>query len=160
MRETMSSVWMIMIVLLAADTGVASAQEVYVYPAKNQTDEQMARDKEECHGWAVKETGVDPEKVATEAVTPPASGQSSSGAGSGLKGAGLGAARGAMSGDAAAGAMRGVVIGRLVHAVKARRQMEEQHQATLQDHQQRQTQLQGYDRAFSACLTGRDYSVK
>jgi len=72
-----------------------------------------------------------------------------------------------MSGDAAAGAMRGVAMGRLVHTIRARRQMEEQHQASpqqdqasLQQHQQRQALLQNYDRAFSACLTGRGYSVQ
>src|SRR5215469_6815214 len=96
--------------------GAVAAQDVYVYPAKNQTDEQMGRDKEECHDWAVKQTGVDPAKLASEAVTPPPKGESSSGAGSGLGGAGLGAARGAMSGDAAGGARRGVGIGRLVRA--------------------------------------------
>src|SRR5262245_36479425 len=158
MRKIMIGAWMV--VLLAADLGGVGAQDVYVYPAKNQTDEQMARDKEECHDWAVKQTGVDPEKLATESVTPPPSGGSSSGAGSGLGGAGLGAARGAMSGDAAAGAIRGVGIGRLVGAIRARRQMEEQHQSSPQDYQQRKTQLQGYDRAFSACLTGRGYSVQ
>src|SRR5215468_1952680 len=159
MQKIMIGAWIA--VLLAADPGAVRAQDVYVYPAKNQTDEQMARDKEECHDWAVKQTGVDPEKLASEAVTPPPqSGESSSGAGSGLGGAGLGAARGAMSGDAAGGAIRGVGMGRLIHAIRARRQMEEQHQAVQQDYQQRQTQLQGYDRAFSTCLTGRGYSVQ
>jgi len=160
MRKIMIGAWMV--VLLAADLGGVGAQDVYVYPAKNQTDEQMARDKEECHDWAVKQTGVDPEKLASEAITPPSpSGGSSSGAGSGLGGAGLGAARGAMSGDAAGGAIRGVGIGRLVRAARARREMEEQHQASpQQDYQQRKTQLQSYDRAFSACLTGRGYSVQ
>ena len=51
-------------------------------------------------------------------------------------------------------------VTRLVHAIRARRQMEEQHQASLQQHQQRQSLLQNYDRAFSACLTGRGYSVQ
>ena len=65
-----------------------------------------------------------------------------------------------MSGDAAGGAIRGVGIGRLVRAARARREMEEQHQASPQDYQQRKTQLQSYDRAFGACLTGRGYSVQ
>src|SRR5215469_13310741 len=69
MQKIMIGAWMA--VLLAADPGAVGAQDVYVYPAKNQTDEQMARDKEECHDWAVKQTGVDPEKLASEAVTPP-----------------------------------------------------------------------------------------
>ena len=158
MRNVMIGAWMA--VLLAADPRATGAQDVYVYPAKNQTDEQMARDKEECHDWAVKQTGVDPEKLASEAATPPPKRESSSGAGSGLGGAGLGTARGAMSGDAAGGAIRGVGIGRLVRAAHARREMEEQHQASPQDYQQRKTQLQSYDRAFGACLTGRGYSVQ
>jgi transcription initiation factor TFIID subunit TAF12 len=72
-----------------------------------------------------------------------------------------------MSGDPGAGAIHGMAMGRLVHAIRARRQMEEQHQASqqqnqgsLQQHQQRQSILQNYDRAFGACLTGRGYSVQ
>lgn len=157
----------LLVVLVLGHMSGLGAQDVYVYPARNQSDEQMGRDKEECHDWAVKQTGVDPEKVATEALDQPSGSPPSSGAGSGLGGAGFGAARGAMSGDAAAGAIRGVGIGRLVHAIRARRQMEEQHQASqqqdqasLQEHQQRKSLLQNYDRAFGACLTGRGYTVQ
>lgn len=131
------------------------AQDVYVYPAKSQSDEQIARDKEECHDWAVKQTGVDPAKVAAEATTP-----LKSAGGGALGGAALGAARGAESGDAGAGAIHGIGIGRLVHAIRARRQMQEQHEGAAQDHQQRQVQLQKYDRAYGACLTGRGYVVQ
>jgi hypothetical protein len=129
-----------------------AAQDVYVYPTKNQSAEQMWRDKAECHDWAVGETGVDPAKIATEA-------QSKSGGGA-LGGAAVGAARGAVSGEAGAGAMQGVGIGRLVHAIRARRQMEEQQQAQAKEQQQQQAQLQKYDRAFGACLTGRGYTVQ
>jgi len=115
----------------------------------------MMRDKEQCHEWSVDQTGVDPEKVAR---APPSS--SSSGAGSALGSAGLGAARGAVSGEAGAGAVQGFGVGRLVHAIRARRQMEQQQQAAAQEQQQRQAQLQKYDRAFNACLTGRGYTVQ
>ena len=121
-----------------------------------QTDEQMGRDKEECHDWAVKQTGVDPATLAAEATSP----QKGSSAGGALGGAGIGAARGAMSGDAAGGAAQGVGVGRLVHAVRARRQMEEHQEAAAQAQQQRQTQLGKYDRAYAACLTGRGYTVQ
>jgi len=143
--------------LVAGSVGVSGAQDVYVYPSRNQSAEQTAKDKEECHGWAVQQTGVDPEKVAAEAAAPL---KQSSGAGSGAEGAAFGAARGAISGDPAGGAMRGIGIGRLFHAIRARRQMEEQQQAGQQAQQQRQAQLGNYDRAFSACLTGRGYSVQ
>jgi hypothetical protein len=38
--------------------------------------------------------------------------------------------------------------------------MEEQHQTATQSHEQRQAQLQRYDRAYTACLTGRGYTVQ
>lgn len=141
---------------LACATG-ASAQDVFVYPARNQPPEQMTRDKEECHDWSVQQTGVDPVKMAAEAQAPPKSG----GGGGGLSGAAMGAARGAISGgDIGASAMQGVGIGRLVHAVRARRQMEEQKDNQAKEQQERQAQLQKYDRAFGACLTGRGYTVQ
>lgn len=150
------AVGLVVVGLVVVEPGSPAAQDVFVYPAKGQSEEQSGRDKEECHGWAVTQTGVDPEKLAADATTtPPASG-----AGGGLEGAGVGAARGAMSGDAGAGAIRGIGIGRLVRAVRARRQMEEQHQTTTQSHEQRQAQLQRYDRAYTACLTGRGYTVQ
>jgi hypothetical protein len=141
--------------LVVFGPGSPAAQDLFVYPAKGQSEEQSGRDKEECHGWAVSQTGVDPEKLAAEATSAPPSGT-----GGGLEGAGVGAARGAMSGEAGAGAIRGIGIGRLVRAVRARQQMEEQHQAATQGHEQRQAQLQKYDRAYTACLTRRGYTVQ
>jgi hypothetical protein len=38
--------------------------------------------------------------------------------------------------------------------------MEEQHQTATQSHETRQAQLQRYDRAYTACLTGRGYTVQ
>jgi predicted lipid-binding transport protein (Tim44 family) len=145
--------------LLSFGVENAAAQELFVYPAKGQTDQQMAQDKEECHGWAVTQTGVDPVQLAEAAAAPPA--KSGGGGGGALGGAAMGAARGAISGgDVGAGAMQGVGIGRLIHAVRARRQMEEQQSAAAQAQQERQAQLQKYDRAFGACLTGRGYTVQ
>ena len=135
----------------------AAAQDLYVYPARGQSDAQTARDKEECHDWAVKQSGVDPAQVAEAAVAPP---KGQGGEGGGLSGGALGAARGAISGDAGAGAMQGVGIGRLIHALRARRKMEEQQTAAAQAQQERQAQLQKYDRALGACLTGRGYTVQ
>jgi hypothetical protein len=62
-RKMVVRVWMAALVL--GHAGTLAAQDVYVYPARNQSDEQMGRDKEECHAWAVTQTGVDPEKVVT-----------------------------------------------------------------------------------------------
>ena len=134
----------------------SSAQEMYVYPSGNQTEQQLGRDKEECHQWAVKQTGVDPEKMAEE-TQKSGSGQ---GTGTGAASVGIGAARGAAQGDAAAGAMHGIGMAGLIRTIRARRQMDQQHEAYTQGHQTRQSQLQNYDRAYSACLSGRGYTVR
>jgi len=35
----------------------------FVYPSKGQSEEQQSKDKWECHQWATKQTGIDPEKM-------------------------------------------------------------------------------------------------
>ena len=57
-------------------------QRVFVYPANGQSQEQTARDRYECHMWAVQQTGVDPsradasayERVVVQPANPPGSG--------------------------------------------------------------------------------------
>jgi hypothetical protein len=42
--------------------------DVIAYPAQGQNAEQQARDRYECHGWAVRQSGFDP---ATATSAPP-----------------------------------------------------------------------------------------
>src|SRR5258705_10192995 len=103
--------------LVVVGPGRPAAQDLFVYPAKGQSEEQSGRDKEECHGWAVTQTGVDPEKLAADATTtPPASG-----AAGGLEGAGVGAAKGALSGKTGAGSSRGIASAGLGRDARAGR---------------------------------------
>jgi len=147
---------MVSMACLVFATAVAAA-EPEVYPAKGQTAEQQERDQFECHQWATKETGVDPVQLAEQKLaTPTPSTHDGGAAGS----AGLGAVRGATEGDAAAGAARGFGIGRMIHVLKAKRQLREQQSATTQQGAAIHAQLDTYDRAYAACLTGRGYSVK
>jgi hypothetical protein len=153
MRRILIVTW-----IACALAGAAAAAEPVVYPAKGQTAAQQERDQFECHQWATKDTGVDPVALAEQklAATPPAQGKGHSAA----AGAGLGAAGGAMEGDAAAGAARGFGIGRMVSVMRSKRQLREQQSANAQEASAMQTQLDTYDRAYAACLTGRGYSVK
>ena len=68
--------------------------------------------------------------------------------------------RGAGEGDAAGGAAHGLGVAGLVRVVRARRQMQQQHDAYLDAHAKQEEQLADYDRAYGACLTGRGYSVR
>ena len=48
----------LVIALLAA--GIVLAQELVIYPAKGQSQEQMDKDKYECYTWGKQQTGFDP----------------------------------------------------------------------------------------------------
>jgi len=41
------------------------ADELYIYPKKNQSEQQQADDRYACHRWGVKETGYDPTQPPT-----------------------------------------------------------------------------------------------
>src|SRR5262249_29232078 len=133
-----------------------AAAEPVVYPAKGQTAEQQERDQFECHEWATKETGVDPVALAEQKLAAP----NPSPEGGAAASAGIGALRGAAEGDAAAGAARGFGIGRMVCVLRAKRQLREQQSATTEEGAAVHSKLDKYDRAYSACLTGRGYTVQ
>jgi hypothetical protein len=155
MNRTFIATWIGCLALSAA----AAAVEPEVYPAKGQTAEQQERDQFECHQWATKDTGVDPVALAEQNLGTPAP-EKKPGMGGAAGGAGLGAARGAMEGDAAGGAARGFGIGRMISVIKAKRQLREQQSAETSQGAQIHAQLDKYDRAYAACLTGRGYTVK
>ncbi len=125
---------------------VAADSTVFAYPNAGQSSEQQARDRFECHQWAVSQTGFDP-TTATPLPQPVAQPQQpvydnrypeqrqnsgvfglgdggmfeGSGAlGDAATGAALGAAGGAIAGDAgkgaAIGALSGTVLGALTRA--------------------------------------------
>ena len=147
------------VVLIAALMLSASAAiaEPVAYPAKGQSSDQQNRDEYECHQSAQNETGVDPVALAEQATGSSKSGSDGrSGVGSGLTGAGIGAA----SGDAGEGALHGAGMGRLLSVIRSRRQMEKQKEEASTKNTELQAQLQKYDQAYSACLTGRGYTVK
>tara|TARA_R110000823_G_scaffold171736_9_gene304168 strand:+ start:3284 stop:3715 length:432 start_codon:yes stop_codon:yes gene_type:complete len=142
------------------------AEQLIVYPAKGQTAEQQASDEAACYGWARQSTGIDPVAVAEAPAPPPAEGGPAIGGGERLGGALRGAAGGAIIGeiagdDAGEGAAVGAVAGTMLGGARARKQ-----HAAEQQHQQQQAQagkeqqFATYNRAYSACLEGRGYTVK
>jgi hypothetical protein len=44
----------------AADTAQGPAGQLFTYPRQGQSQEQQAKDRYECHGWAVSQIGYDP----------------------------------------------------------------------------------------------------
>lgn len=149
----------------------------FVYPAKNQTPAQQTKDETECYTWAYHQTGIDPmqpgpkvEAVQAQQVKQdPAKGAAVKGA---AGGAAAGAAVGAIAGDAGTGAAAGAAVGTMKGA-KTKRQAKKQAegkqeqanaqaaQATQQNQQQADAQrITTFKKAYSACVSGRGYSVQ
>ena len=80
--------------------GQAMAQELYIYPAKGQSAEQLDKDKYECYSWAKNDTGFDPMALPTTSSAPPRDKKKSGGAITGALG---GAVLGGVLGDSGKG---------------------------------------------------------
>lgn len=150
-------------------TGSSGAQDIYIYPAKGQSQAQQDRDRYECHSWAVKQTGFDPSRAqaAAPSDSPPPTNQQTPAQGhvvrGAARGAALGAVGGAITGNAGTGAAAGAAMGGLAGGMR-RRDQRLQHQQQQQVASQaaansQQSQRNAYNRAMAACLTGRGYTV-
>lgn len=154
---------------------LAGTLGIYVFPQKGQDAKQQSEDEADCYQWAVTNSGVDPfaaEKQQAAAAQQGAAAQqeaAQAGAGSGARGAVGGAAVGALIGEiadddagkgAAWGAAAGLVAGRRrsrIHQAEAQQQAAGQAQ---QVQQATQAQLDGFKKAFSACMEGKYYIAK
>lgn len=130
--------------VLAASPAIA--QELFVYPAQGQSDEQMQKDRAECSDWARQQSGGSPTASAPQ--------QQST--------VGRGLARGAVGGliignvaggSGSKGAAAGALMGGIGSGVRDSRNNQAQQQAAAQSRN-------SFNRAYSLCLEGRGYSVK
>lgn len=148
--------------------GPVFAQDPIIYPAEGQSQEQMEQDEFQCYRWARDQTGFDPMQTPTATSPPPKKGTPRGGAG---RGAVAGAATGAIVGGIArgrSGAGRGALIGggggALIGGMRRENQRKQEEQARNQwEREQTNNYARArneYNRAFSACMTGRGYVVK
>ena len=136
-----------------------SAQDMFIYPAKGQTQAQQDKDRYECHSWAVQQTGFDPSK-ATASSAPVATQAPQGGLLKGAaRGATVGVVGGAIGGDAGKGAAIGAATGVLIGGMRRNDQTRQQQYQAQQSANANAAQRDGYNRAMAACLTGRGYSV-
>lgn len=134
---------------------------VYVYPAKGQSDAQQQRDEQECHTWAVRESGADPDKVSIQADDDPDVNGGRKIALNTLGGAAVGAGVGVIAGDASKGAAIGAGAGATRGILKRRSAKKRARQENQDNARQQQDAIsQNYIKAYSACLEGKGYSVK
>jgi hypothetical protein len=130
--------------------------DVFVYPSKGQTKDQQEQDEFACYKWGKEQTGFDPTQTVQQAAPPQQHGQVVGGA---AKGAALGAVGGAIAGDAGKGAAIGAGVGAAGGAMRRGRQTREAEKTQQKAEQKYEANLDGYKRAFTACMTGRGYTV-
>lgn len=156
----------ILMLITSLVSGTGYTQELIVFPAKGQSDEQMDKDKYDCYNWAKKETGFDPMLVPTASAPPPKQKETKASAGRGavggaLLGAGLGKITG---GSTKKGAVVGGVGGAVVGGSRKAGTQEENKKANQQWANEQGSEYakkrNHYNRAFAACMEGKGYTVK
>ena len=152
------------LMFLLLSFGTVWAQELMIYPNKGQSQQQQDKDKSECYNWAKQQSGFDPMAPPVTSTPPPQAEAQQGGVGRGaVRGGLLGVAVGAIAGDAGKGAAIGAASGALVGGMRRRDQVASENQAQQQWAQQENAQYaQGrneHNRAFSACMQGRNYTV-
>ncbi|MBV9727147.1 MAG: hypothetical protein JO299_18440 [Gammaproteobacteria bacterium] len=154
----------------SSSSSLSSSLGVYVFPAQNQTTQQQSSDEGSCFGWAKSQTGFDPMAIKPQQASAPQTSTATAG-GAPVKGAVAGAAGGAaigaIAGDAGKGAAIGATTGVLAGAAAKRHARKEAAAEHQQEQQQEQQQAQAsvaqqkatYNKAFSACMQGKGYTV-
>ncbi len=138
--------------------GAAFAQEPIFYPNKGQSADKLEQDKYACYQWAKGQTGFDPMQVPTASSAPP---EKKGGALRGAAGgAALGAIGGAIAGDAGKGAAIGAATGGVIGGVRRHRSTKEQEEWAQKESSGYAQKRNTYNRALSACMEGRGYTVK
>jgi hypothetical protein len=158
----------------SAPTSLSSSLGVFVFPSKNQSTTQQSTDEGTCFSWAKSQTGIDPMNIKPPepAAQTTQADADNAGNGSRARGAARGAAGGALigavAGDAGTGAAAGAVAGTLAGGAAKRQakrdaaaQQQQQQAAAEQQAQAAIAQQKAtYNKAFSACMEGKGYTVK
>ncbi len=133
------------------------ADELMIFPNADQAPEHQDQDTFACYSWAKDQSDFDPMAPPTATEPPPQQQAKKGGVGKGLV---RGAAVGAIAGDAGKGAAAGAAIGGMRRQdqkrkeAAARQQWEQEQQRIYAANRNR------YNRAYSACLEGKNYTVR
>ncbi len=142
----------------------ATAQDVYAYPNQGQSQQQQEQDQFQCYSWSKQQSGFDPMQAPTTSSPAPRNESTGPGVlGGAAGGAGLGAIGGAIAGDTGKGAAIGAITGGVLGGVRSRKQNKRNQQARQDWERQQTAQYQNargnYNRAYSACMQARGYTI-
>jgi len=139
----------------------ASAQELMVFPNDGQDKEQQQQDEFTCYNWAKGETGFDPMVVPTATAPPPQQSAPKGGVRRGaVRGAAIGAVAGGNSSDIGKAAAVGAVAGGMRRQDQKRKEDTESQQWEQEQQRIYQENRSLYNRAYAACMEGKNYTVR
>jgi hypothetical protein len=152
-----------LLLLFVMSVTLVHAQELIIYPAKGQSAEQQEKDKTDCYTWAKQQTGVDPIAMAqaqASAAPPPSTAPQGERVRGAAKGAAAGAIIGGIAGDAGQGAAIGAAAGTMSGGAQQRGKAAATEDAQKQADAKWKQDMANYNKAYSACLEGKGYTVK
>jgi hypothetical protein len=145
---------------MAQEVSISKSLGLFVFPANDQSAEQIETDEIACYKWATEQTGVDPinpPQIQAEQVDTSPDG---SAVRSAARGAAAGAAIGAIAGDAGKGAAIGAAAGGMAgRRGKKHGDAVQQQQANETATKQEEELMNNFKKAFTTCLTAKGYTV-
>ena len=137
------------------------AQELMIFPNTDQSPEQQEQDKFVCYGWAKDQAGFDPMTPPTATEPPPQEQAKKGGVGRGLvRGAAVGQIVGGDSKSTRRGAAAGVAIGGMRSQDQKRKEAQAREQWEQEQVRIYTENRNRYNRAYAACLEGKNYTVR
>lgn len=143
---------------------------IYFYPTQGQSKARQDRDQYECYKWAVQQSGFDPgqaqlaphQRIHVTPTAPPGSDAAAGAVGGAIVGSML-APRHDKGFGMVFGAITGAVLGAASDDARQQQAAQVQQQYDARDAQRYaslEKQARNYQRAMTACLEGRGYTVR
>lgn len=148
---------LIALIVFFALAPLAQAQELFVFPNDGQSQDQQDLDEIQCMRIAQDRTGFDP--MATPTATRRAPETRGGAVGGAAGGALLGTAVGAIAGNTRRGALTGAAAGGLLGGVRRADSNRQQQQWAQEETANYRRNRDSWNRAFTACMESRGYTV-
>src|SRR5664279_2919421 len=137
---------------------ISKGLNLYVFPAKSQSQQQQKVDEFECYKWAMEQSGIDPLNLPKVEAAPVQSGPTGGAIKGGAKGAAAGLAIGSIGGEAGKGAAVGAIAGGIAGRRKGKQAQAQANQKSEADAANtEQGRKDSFVKGFSACLEGKGY---
>ncbi|WP_370977820.1 hypothetical protein [Agaribacterium sp. ZY112] len=171
----MNKLQALFVAVTLSQAGTVSAEQVFYFPTKGQSPEQVTKETDECSTWAISQTGFDPKKApSAQALAQENLAKNPAQEKSHDRAVLRGAARGAIVGstvgrwndnDRTTAGSVGAVAGAASASKGAQKQEAQQEQARQQQAlQQAQATLDEqnntFNRAMAACMDSKGYNIR